>query len=188
MKVFDFDNTLYRGESSIDLSLFMIKKRKKILLYLPNIFWHLLKYKLCLVEKNKLESTINRYVRSIIRDEQEIFDLVQAFWEKNQSRLYPDMLELLDENSVILSAGPRFLLEGIQSRLRTRHLVCTEIDLKKKEILYFNFGRNKVVRYHELYGDQTINRFYTDSYNDQAMIDLADEAYLVKNGEPKRIK
>lgn len=34
MKEFDFDNTLYRGESSLDFSLYMIRTNKKILPYL----------------------------------------------------------------------------------------------------------------------------------------------------------
>jgi len=35
MKAFDFDNTIYRGESSIDLAVYMIRNNKKIILYLP---------------------------------------------------------------------------------------------------------------------------------------------------------
>ena len=46
MKVFDFDNTLYHGESAVDLAIFMIKNNKKIILYLPKIFINLIKYKL----------------------------------------------------------------------------------------------------------------------------------------------
>ena len=30
MKVFDFDNTLYRGESAADLFFFMIKRNRKL--------------------------------------------------------------------------------------------------------------------------------------------------------------
>ena len=29
MNVFDFDNTIYRGESAVDLAIFMIKSNKK---------------------------------------------------------------------------------------------------------------------------------------------------------------
>ena len=55
MKAFDFDNTLYFGESSVDFALFMMKKNKKIILWLPRIFWGLLKYKLCLISREKIE-------------------------------------------------------------------------------------------------------------------------------------
>ena len=52
MKVFDFDNTLYHGESSVDLALYMIRTNKKIIKYLPSIFINLIKYKLCMVESS----------------------------------------------------------------------------------------------------------------------------------------
>ena len=54
MKAFDFDNTLYRGESSLDFSLYMIRTHKKILLYLPVIMVNTISYKLCLVDREKL--------------------------------------------------------------------------------------------------------------------------------------
>ena len=37
MIVFDFDNTLYRGESSVDFALFMIRYNPRIILWLPKI-------------------------------------------------------------------------------------------------------------------------------------------------------
>ena len=52
MKVFDFDNTLYRGESSIDLSFYMVRYNRRILLYVPTILISLVRYKMCLMGKN----------------------------------------------------------------------------------------------------------------------------------------
>ena len=49
MKVFDFDNTIYRGESSVDYSFYMIRHNKKILQYVPTILFSLVGYKLCLL-------------------------------------------------------------------------------------------------------------------------------------------
>ena len=39
MKVFDFDNTIYNGESSFDFALFMVKKKKSLIKYLPNFLY-----------------------------------------------------------------------------------------------------------------------------------------------------
>ena len=50
MKVFDFDNTIYRGESSVDYSFYMIRHNKKILRYVPTILFSLVGYKLCLLK------------------------------------------------------------------------------------------------------------------------------------------
>ena len=61
MKVFDFDNTIYRGESSIDFSFYMIRHNRKILLYVPMILINLVKYKMCLVKKDELEAVIDTF-------------------------------------------------------------------------------------------------------------------------------
>ena len=119
MKVFDFDNTLYRGESSLDFSLYMIRTHKKILLYLPVIMANAISYKLCLVDKDKLGAEISKYMKLIIRDKHEIRHLVKTFWQTHANRLDADMLKRIGPNDLIITAGPDFLLDGIRDRLGT---------------------------------------------------------------------
>lgn len=92
MKAFDFDNTLYRGESSLDFSLYMIRTNRKILLYLPVILTNTVKYKLCLVDRDKLGETISKYMKIIIRSKSEILRLVEEFWKTHADRLDAGML------------------------------------------------------------------------------------------------
>ena len=165
MKVFDFDNTLYRGESSLDFSLYMIRTHKKILLYLPVIMANAIKYKLCLVDRQKLGAEINKYMKLIIRDEREIRHLVRKFWQTHADRLDADMLKRISPDDLIITAG-----------------------LDRIEILHFNFKDNKVSRFRELYGDAKIDAFYTDSYNDRALMEISDKVFLVKKGKIKRIQ
>ena len=66
MKVFDFDNTIYRGERSVDYSFYMIRHNKKILRYVPTILFSLVGYKLCLLKKEKLESIINDFMAGVL--------------------------------------------------------------------------------------------------------------------------
>ena len=188
MKAFDFDNTLYCGESSLDFSLFMIKSHKKILLYLPIILGNAVKYKLCLVDRRKLEDTINKYLKIIIRDRQEIEGLVTHFWKKHSSRLDPKMLRLITPEDVIITAGPDFLLNGIRSLLNTQNIISSKVDLDKKEIIHFNFKDYKVKRFRKLYGNTRIECFYTDSYNDRALMEISDRVCLVKKGRILEIK
>ena len=188
MKAFDFDNTLYRGESSLDFSLYMIRTHKKILLYLPVIMVNTISYKLCLVDREKLGESINNYMKLIIRDKREIRRLVRKFWQTRADRLDGDMLKRVGPDDVIITAGPDFLLDGIRDRLGTQNIIASEVDLDKKEITHFNLKENKVRRFRELYGDVRIKSFYTDSYNDQAVMDISDMVFLVKKGKIKRIK
>ena len=188
MKAFDFDNTLYRGESSLDFSLYMIRTNKKILLYLPVILTNTVKYKLCLVDREGLGDAINKYMKILIRSKREILHLVEEFWKTHADQLDADMLKRVGPDDLIITAGPGFLLDEIRHRLGTQNIISSEVDLDKREITHFNFKENKVRRFRELYGDARIRSFYTDSYNDQAVMDISDMVFLVKKGKIKRIK
>lgn len=188
MKVFDFDNTLYRGESCIDFTLYMIRCNKRIILMLPMIFFNLIRYKLCIISKNEIETLINDSMQKIIKDKNEVLSITKDFWDKNIRKLNTGLIESITEDDAVISAGPRFLLEAVIHNIGTSNLICSEVDLDKKQIIYLNFGENKVKEYRKKYGTTPIDSFYTDSYNDKAMMDISDEVYLVRKWKIKRIK
>ena len=187
MKVFDFDNTLYRGESSIDLSFYMVRYNRRILLYVPTILISLVRYKMCLMEKSEIEKLINDFFADVLTNSGNESDLINSFWETHAHKLNQRLLELIEPEDVIMTASPSFLLDGIRSRLNTDQIICTEVDVDEKKITWFNFGENKAVRFHDLYGDRKIDEFYTDSYNDRALMKLARRVYIVKKGIPHRV-
>ncbi|MBR2843163.1 MAG: phosphoserine phosphatase, partial [Lachnospiraceae bacterium] len=87
MKVFDFDNTLYRGESSVDFSFYMIQHNKKILRYVPTILFSLVGYKLCLLKKEKIESIINDFFAGVLDGTESLSAFVNQFWEAHAVKL-----------------------------------------------------------------------------------------------------
>ena len=111
---------------------------------------------------------------------------VKAFWKINADKLNPEMLRLIAPDDIIISASPIILFDGIREKLNTNNIVGTEVDLEQKEITWFNFGDNKVKRYRELYGDKTIDMFYTDSYNDRDLMEISKKVFIVKRGIPVR--
>lgn len=188
LKVFDFDNTLYHGESAVDLALFMIKNNRRIILYLPKIFINLIKYKLCIVRKEKMVHAINDFMRNALRDKNEIYEAVGGFWEKNGHKLDRKMLAKIRRDDVIITAGPDFLINGIRDIINTDHIISSRIDSEKMKVRYLNFGENKVKGYKALYGNERIECFYTDSYNDKALMEISDRVFIVKKGRLTRIK
>ncbi len=182
MKVFDFDNTIYKGESSIDFSFYMIRHNKKILRYVPTILLSLAGYKLCLLKKEKLESIINNFLFGVLDGTESITVYVNEFWEGHAHKLNKKILHLVEPEDVIISASPILLIQGIREMINTENIIGTEIDLEEKKVTWFNFGDNKVKRYRSVYGDRKIDAFYTDSYNDKEMMDIAQKVYIVKKG------
>lgn len=189
MKVFDFDNTLYSGESAVDLFFFMIKENPRLMRFIPTIIFNTVKYKLCLVEKDRMEATINRLMKTMIRSREQLLRTSEEFWKLSRSRLNPAILRHIAPEDVIITASPRFLIEGIGDSLPTRNIVCSEVDLDRKCVTWFNFGENKVRRYKELYGGRPVSCFFTDSYNDRAMMAVSRKVFLVRKGRiAKRVK
>ena len=43
-------------------------------------------------------------------------------------------------------------------------------------------GKEKVRRYRELFGDEPVEKFYSDSLSDLPMMELAERGFLVKKG------
>ena len=188
MKVFDFDNTLYRGESSVDLALYMIKNNKRIILYLPKIFINLIKYKLCIADKKKMVAAVNDFLKDALLSKNEIYNSVNGFWDKNKHKLDRKMLDRIKSDDVVITAGPDFLINGIRDLIGTEHIICSSIDPDKMKVRYLNFGENKVKGFKAMYGEKRIDRFYTDSYNDKALMDISDKVFIVKKGRLRRVK
>lgn len=182
MKAFDFDNTIYRGESSIDLAVYMIRNNKKIILYLPMIFTNLVKYKLCMIGREEMETILNDFCQAVMEDKDEVPRIIERFWQTHAHKLNERILKLIGPEDIIITAGPDVLINGIRDRLHTDHIISSEVDLNSGRFTYLNFKDNKVRRYKELYGNTPIDVFYTDSYNDRALMEISDRVYLVKKG------
>ena len=187
MKVFDFDNTVYGGESSVDFSLYMIRHNRKILRFVPTILLSLVGYKLCLLKKEQLESIINGFLEGVLDGTDSFVSFIEPFWERHARKLNRDILRLIGPEDVIITASPSILIRGISGLLSTDKIIGTEIDLKAKKITWFNFGENKVKRYKSLYGDGKIDAFYTDSYYDREMMEISREVFIVKKRIPVRL-
>ena len=160
MKAFDFDNTIYRGESSIDLAVYMIRNNKKIILYLPMIFTNLVKYKLCMIGREEMETILNDFCQAVMEDKDEVPRIIERFWQTHAHKLNERILKLIGPEDIIITAGPDVLINGIRDRLHTDHIISSEVDLNSGRFTYF----------------------YTDSYNDRALMEISDRVYLVKKG------
>ena len=61
MNVYDFDDTIYRGDSSVDFYIFCLRKNIKLLKYLPKQIKAVILYKLKKIDKNKMKEIFKRY-------------------------------------------------------------------------------------------------------------------------------
>lgn len=188
MNVYDFDNTIYRGESGVDLFLYYLKKDPKLLAKIPWGLSAVLKYK---AGKMSLEQALENYsgvVEDYCRGIENIDSDVTEFWDNNSRKIKSFYLRQRRDDDVILSACIDVVLEEICKRLNIKNYIASTTDLYSMKLVNFCFRENKVKAFRERYPDAVVENFYTDSYNDQPMIDLAQNAYLVRGDRLVKIK
>ena len=188
MRVYDFDNTIYDGESVFDFFLFCIRKKPSYLKYLPLMLRKLIRYKRCKTSIRELTESAERVAYEMLQKAERLEDWVVEFWDQNEHKIKPFYCAQQREDDLIITASLGFLIREIFRRIGIRHYICTEINPKTGKLEFLCYHENKAKEFRERYGDTRIEEFYTDSLNDQPMINLSENAFLVKGDRIERIK
>lgn len=180
MNVYDFDKTIYKSDSTADFFLYSLKKHPKIFLLLPGIFAGWFKfYILKKGTKTQFKSKIMKFVKYIDYKKD-----IDTFWNKNEHKIKDFYTTQQKEDDVIISASPTFILEPVCKKLGIKHLMCSEFD--RITGLYSGencHGKEKVKRYREIFGNAQIDEFYSDSYSDTPLAEIAEKAFMVKGNK-----
>ena len=65
MNVYDFDGTIYDGDSSIDFFLYALKKKPSIIRFLPRQAWGFLRYKAGKTGKTAFKESLFSFLQGI---------------------------------------------------------------------------------------------------------------------------
>ena len=189
MNVYDFDETIYNGESTLDFFLYFFRKDPTLVKFLPAVLKELYLYKR---EKISLDEFISDYAATVegyIKTHKSgIEKCVNDFWDKKMNKIKPFYAETRKEDDVIVSASPDFLLKEICSRIGIKNVICTHIDLETGKLSQPCFREAKIDCFRAVYPECEIDDFYTDSMNDKFLMPLAKRVFLVKGNEIKQIK
>ena len=193
MRVFDFDGTIYDGESLFDLYLYSARHDPKVFRYIAPVLRYAVKYKLGRATLEQMEYGVGKmtegYLTELSRSKRvaSVEQLVDDFWDRYYARIKPWYQPESDD--VILTASFDLAVGEACRRLGVRNLVASEGDVETMKVTYLNFNTNKARRFRELYGpDAVIDEFYTDSKFDQPMIDMARHAFMVKGNTITQVK
>lgn len=178
--VYDFDKTIYDGDSSIDFYIFCLKEHPSIIFLLPKQVYAVLLYKLKIVKKEKMKEEIFSFLKKI----KDIDKIITKFWESKFINIKDWYLNTNHKNDIIISASPYFLLEECCKRLGVKKLIATEVDKISGKFLSNNcYGEEKVIRLKEEYPNVIVEKMYTDSLSDLPLLNLSKEGYLVEKNK-----
>ena len=82
MNVYDFDDTIYNGDSSLDFVLFCFKKNKKLFKYIPHIILGFILYIFKIIKKTRMKEYFFSFLESI---DGEVY--VEEFWKTHQKNI-----------------------------------------------------------------------------------------------------
>lgn len=178
MNVYDFDGTIYDGDSTADFILRCISQKPLIGFKVAKDSLSYVSYKASLCSKTDFKEKLYSYLSCFPR----IDELVEKFWDKNIKHVKSWYYKQKRDDDVIISASPEFLLKPVCERLGIKHLLASKVDTDTGMYLGINcFGAEKVRRFYEAFGtDACIEKFFSDSKSDEPLASIAESAYMVK--------
>jgi phosphoserine phosphatase len=177
MNVFDFDGTIYHGDSSKDFFFYCLKNYPKTRAKILPVLWYGAGFGLGIVKKK----TFKQKLFSIVQKIPDIDNVVLDFWEEHRKNIKKWYMEIKEDTDVIISASPEFLLIPICIELGVGRLMATKVD--KTTGLFDGencHGKQKVTRFYEMYPNAEIDSFYSDMYCDTPLALISKQAFIVK--------
>ena len=186
INAYDFDETIYDGDSSVDFYLYCLKRKPSIIIMAPIQIYGVLLYILKIKNKDFMKEKIFSFLKRI----DNINDYIEDFWNKNRKKIKEWYLKQKKKSEVIISASPEFLLKPLEKELKVDRIIATKVNKKTGKFESKNcHDYQKIKRYEkETKRKNDVKAFYSDSFkSDKAMFEYAEEAYLVKKNKIEKI-
>ena len=176
MNVYDFDHTIYNGDSTIDFYKYILKRNPRIIMCFPFQFWSLIKYFTNTISTTKLKEGFYVFLKySNVTDE-----TLADFWGKARHKINPFFAKKIKNEDLIISASPEFLLSPICNILNVQ-LIASNVDKNTGKYRGINCrGNEKVRRFMEKFKNNAVDEFYSDSISDYPMAQISKNPFLVK--------
>lgn len=182
MNVYDFDNTIYDGDSTFDFYIFSLKRHKKILLTFPSLLKSALKFYLFKKgTKTEFKQIMYRFLRYVNYPED-----LEDFWKAHKKNIKKWYLNQQKDDDIIISASPVFLLKPICDELGIKNLFASIVDKNTGKYTGENcHGKEKVRVFKTAFKNTQIDEFYSDSKSDTPLAEISNKAFLVYGNEIK---
>ena len=195
LSVYDFDKTIYNGETLNDFYRFyLIKKPWKIYTVIFQL-WYFLLYVLKIINLEKLKENFLRFLNG--ENTGELKKLIREFWEKKESKINlwvkDEILKNKKETEILvaISASPTFLIIDRLKLMGFDVVIGTDFLFESTKFHSHITSKNcknyeKVKRLDKWAEDNNIQydivNFYSDSIADKPLFDLAEHKYWIKKG------
>ena len=185
--VYDFDGTIYDGDSTADFVIFALRRHPGMIFSLPRIAFAAAKLAMKAYNLTQFKTVLfgEMSKRFVLEEEAAIFWQHPATqkklgdWFQHTPRDLP---------IVIASASPEFELIHAANILGVKTLIGTRCDMKTGALLSKNCkGAEKIARIREVIGEYEVRAMYTDDAKaDGPLLAIAKEKYIVTHGKVEK--
>jgi len=188
LNVFDLDGTLIRVNSFKEISkklTIILLKRCNVRPLLDLIGWYLIRKLGFIKHLTFKQRVVGIFERELVEDEKR--EIAQAVFDANINRdVYERMLKV--DNCVISTTAPFAFVSRMP--FREDAIVISSLDYKSGLPDIANYGTGKVINLKYYFQDKSIciSNFYTDSFDDQPLIDFSLNTYMVKGDSLIKVK
>lgn len=179
MNVYDFDKTIFDGDSASMFFFYSIKKNPKLMASILKLPVSYLRYKMKTISRTQMKQSLYRYVTRIDNLEEE----AHQFWQEHFHLIKDWYLNQQKEDDLIISASPAFLIQPICEQLGV-NWIASKLDPQTGKFDGSHcYAEHKITYYLEKYEVEAMEAFYSDSLTDTPMAKLAKRAYFVKGNQ-----
>ena len=179
MNVYDFDGTIYKGDSGADFIKFMCAKKPFFMTgHILKSLKYVAKYEIKKIEFKEMKEYLFSFVKSIDNLEK----YTSEFAEKYKDNIKENYKVTRKNDDVVVSASLDFYLVPLCKSIGIENVICTNYDTKNGKIIGENCkGEEKVTRINLAYGEKMkIECAYGDTKGDVPMMKRAEKGYVIK--------
>ena len=178
INLFDFDETIYDGDSTIDFYKYIFKKKPLSCIWIPVMGIYAFLYIVKIINKTKMKQGFYKIFKFVDINK----DFLDDFWKTHDYKIKKFYLDRIHDKDIIISASPEFLLEPISKKLGVKDMMASKVNKKTGKYDGLNcHDVEKVRRLNEKYSNYEVIESFSDSLkSDRPILELAKSAYLVK--------
>lgn len=177
MNVYDFDKTIYRGDSTMRFILHLIRRQPRLLARVPAFSVNAL---LFLTGRREKQEFKQRMFRAFFGHARNIESELALFWKSNVSRVFEWYRANQRPDDVVISASPEVIVRPCCEMLGIKHVMGSPVDIMTGEYSGHNcHGEEKVRRFNAAFPGAQIENFYSDSHSDDPMAHIAQRSFMV---------
>ena len=181
MNIYDFDDTIFAGDSSIKFIKYSFFKHPFMVLWSGiKSIKEVIKYILKKSNIGNIKSVLFSFVKNIPN----LDEYMDEYVLKHQKFIKKFYLDQKQDDDVVISASFDFIVRPFCEKLGIKTIIATKYDTKKGCIIGKNCkGKEKIVRFNEIFKDYHVNEAYSDSLSDIPMFEIAKKGFIVKGEE-----